>query len=170
MMTRMTLAQAAQKALLGIFGSGAPTEIVPGLWQGGYPRHGLEAVRDAGFNVLVLSAKELLKDVPDAYLTVPGLVVVRAPLDDSDELGPSENEARIAQAAAEVNVRALRAGQNVLTTCAQGRNRSGLINALTLRELRGISGGEARWIVQQKRPNALTNRGFCKFLDALPSL
>lgn len=60
----------------------------------------------------------------------------------------------------------------VILTCIQGRNRSALVAALTLHMLLGISGRDARRIVQHMRHAStgptLSNRSFVALLDALP--
>lgn len=61
----------------------------------------------------------------------------------------------------------VKTGAGVLSHCNAGRNRSGLMNALIIRELENITGKEARKIVQKERPNALANEYFVKFLDGL---
>lgn len=61
------------------------------------------------------------------------------------------------------------AGGCVLTMCNAGRNRSGLLSALIVRELLGLSGIEAVEHVQLHRPRALANPGFVEFLLQLPA-
>ena len=58
-------------------------------------------------------------------------------------------------------------GASVLSHCNAGRNRSGLMNALIIKELAHCTGKEAREIVQRERPNALANDHFVAFLDGL---
>lgn len=59
-------------------------------------------------------------------------------------------------------------GENLLAMCYGGRNRSGLFNALLLREIYGISGEAAMCIVREKRPNSLVNPDFVAYLKTLP--
>jgi len=59
-------------------------------------------------------------------------------------------------------------GGRVLTMCNAGRNRSGLLSALIVRELGGIPGAAAMKIVRDARPNAIANPHFVKFLEGLP--
>lgn len=60
----------------------------------------------------------------------------------------------------------------VIVTCIQGRNRSALVAALTLHMHIGISGRDARRLVQHMRHAStgptLSNRSFVALLDALP--
>jgi hypothetical protein len=60
------------------------------------------------------------------------------------------------------------AGRRVLVACAGGRNRSGLVLGLALRELLGCSGAEALRLVQLRREDALNNETFARHLAALP--
>jgi len=56
----------------------------------------------------------------------------------------------------------------VLTMCNAGRNRSGLLSALIVRELRCVTGSEALDYVRHHRPEALANEHFEAFLRSLP--
>ena len=58
-------------------------------------------------------------------------------------------------------------GMAVLAHCNAGRNRSGLLNALIIRELSGCSGVEAMDIVRKERPNAIANDHFENYLTSL---
>ncbi len=64
----------------------------------------------------------------------------------------------------------LRAGRNVSVNCQQGRNRASLVAALVVRLMEGVSGSEAIERVRAKRPNALANPHFVKFLEELPNV
>ena len=132
--------------------------IVPGgtLYQG----DAMSAATAAGkFDTLVLCAEEL----PRAALMLPkGVRVIEAGIDDA-ELSPKE--AWIAQNAARSVVRDLGYGRKVLVTCFAGRNRSGLVSALTLKRM-GYSGAEAIEAVRRARKNALTNESFVRYLRA----
>ena len=143
----------------GIFGSGIASEIVPGLWQGGYPKRPASLSRQ-GIDMLVLAAREIQ---PPWETFPPGLEVVYAPMHDVDG-GPSEDEAQIALSAASDVSRALDEGKTVLTSCAMGINRSGLINALVLMAREGLSGLDAVRRVRAARPGALSNGSFVRWL------
>lgn len=58
-------------------------------------------------------------------------------------------------------------GAVVLTMCNAGRNRSGLLSALIVRELLGLPGSAAVALVREHRPNALANPHFVEFLEGL---
>jgi protein-tyrosine phosphatase len=66
-------------------------------------------------------------------------------------------------------VDAVRDGRQVLVACAGGRNRSGLVVALAVRELLCCSGAQALRLVQSRREDALNNETFARHLAALPS-
>ncbi len=57
----------------------------------------------------------------------------------------------------------IEAGQAVLTMCRAGRNRSGLLSGLILKEL-GYTGEQAIQLIQQQRPLSLYNEHFCDHL------
>jgi protein-tyrosine phosphatase len=63
----------------------------------------------------------------------------------------------------------LRNGGRVLTTCQQGRNRSGLVNAFTLINL-GWTADQAIQQIQERRPNALTNTHFIRSIKGYAKL
>jgi protein-tyrosine phosphatase len=58
-------------------------------------------------------------------------------------------------------------GGIVLTHCHAGVNRSGLMNAIVVMFLTGMSGKEAKEFIMLKRPKALNNEAFCNVLDEL---
>lgn len=63
--------------------------------------------------------------------------------------------------------RYIEAGGRVLTMCNAGRNRSGLLSALIVRELTGLPGAAAMAVVREHRPNAIANPHFERFLEEL---
>jgi protein-tyrosine phosphatase len=58
-------------------------------------------------------------------------------------------------------------GGKVLINCNAGRNRSCLLAALTLTKLNGWSGEQAMAFVRERRPNALANPMFEKYLRSV---
>ena len=103
------------------------------------------------FDVVVLAAIEYQPE------SLPGHLTLHAPLDDSGP-PPTPTERALIKYAAKDVARRVRAGQRVLVTCHQGRNRSGVIAGLALVEL-GVSGKEAAKRIRRLR-NGLTNRYF----------
>lgn len=61
----------------------------------------------------------------------------------------------------------IRKGKAVLVQCRAGRNRSGLLAALVVREVKGCSGREALEHVRRMRPNAIANPHFETYLREL---
>ena len=55
-------------------------------------------------------------------------------------------------------------GGRVVTMCAQGRNRSGLVSALIVCGVRRVGGAEAVRHVRRKIPEALSNEEFVEWL------
>jgi len=136
------------------------TRIATRIYQGSAPPPGSD-VRRCEFDVLVLSAKEYQ---PPAEM-FPGVSVVHVPLDDA-ELGHAEWIRAVAAAdkvARQIRDRDARA----LITCAMGRNRSGLVTAITLHLLTGEAGYKIVRHIQRRRQNALTNPSFVKTLMRL---
>ena len=151
--------------IVGLFGSGPPTKIVNGLYQSGYPMNTM-ALKAAGFDAIVLAAMELQPESRDDLAVFPdGVIVYCAPIDDDYDNGPSPLEVETVNRAVRFVVGQLAVGKTVLVTCAMGRNRSGLINALVLTQILRISGLGAAAVVRKARANALTNPSFCRYLD-----
>jgi protein-tyrosine phosphatase len=136
------------------------SRICHGLYQGAAPASS-HAVTSAGFQVLVLAAVEVQ---PPEHALV-GLDVLRCPLTDDPTRPLTEREWSAAVACAKAVRRRLVRGQSVLVTCAQGRNRSGLVSALTLIQS-GWQPQEAIRHIKQHRDFALTNP---RFVEALLS-
>lgn len=103
------------------------SRIVEGLYQGSMPPVGLW-VRQAGFDTLVLSAKEYQPSTS----SFPGVCVVHVPLDDAK---PSAAEKRSIELAGRLVASEVARGRRVLVTCAAGKNRSGIITAVAMRHL-----------------------------------
>lgn len=176
----------------GINTSGDASRIAPKLWQGGFPQdfRDLSATR-AAVDVLVLCAVELQPahdesievvrqigpganggpsvEIVRAPLACPGVEVVLCPLEDTAEPSRQAEIYRAALAAAKHVVTALLDGKRVLSTCAQGLNRSGLVTALALIGRHGMSGADAVALVRGKRQNALCNPAFAEFIQKIPA-
>ncbi len=134
------------------------TWVAPKLWIGSQAQPGPH-LREAGFQVLVLCAQEW--QPPEEEF--PGVRVHHAPFDDSAK-GLTEREAKIAHRAAQKTIGHLLYGQRCLVTCMAGRNRSGLVLALALAGVSGLTPKKAGEQVRAVRPNALTNTTFCDHL------
>ena len=64
----------------------------------------------------------------------------------------------------------LKAGAHMVVACHAGRNRSGLVNALLVRQWYGLSGKEAMSWVRNRRLRALANPVFEEYLQGLPGV
>ena len=143
------------------------SEITTGLWVGSAPPVGRTLAR-VGFSTLALCAAEH-QPSRDSF---PGVSVVRASLiDDGSPLTPVQIEEALwlsGHLAA-----ACRRGKGVLVTCMQGRNRSGLIAALTFSRMTGCDGKTAMRAVQTRRASpfgpALTNHQYNRALSMIPA-
>jgi protein-tyrosine phosphatase len=130
--------------------------IVPGKLAQGAAPDGEEDL-GAAFDVVVLCAKEW-QPASVAFEAD----VVRVPLRDLDPPEPGTFE-RAGRAADYVALQ-LRAGKRVLVTCAMGLNRSGLVAALALAKAAGKPTGLCGRYVKLRRPGALYNKAFARFL------
>lgn len=152
------------------------TLIHPGLWQGSRPPFGFVLSR-AGFNMVVLCAEEFQPPhvMPAGYDVLirgmgtpfPDVEVVYAPNDDSFTIPPSREQLKTALAASARVADVIRAGGKVLVTCWMGKNRSGLVSALTLHRLLGISGFQAAHRIRCRRRGALSNPYFIEALGRI---
>jgi hypothetical protein len=135
--------------------------VAPRLYQGSYPKQ-VYVPAMAGFNVVVLCAEELQDG------EFPGVAVaMKVPLHDGGVPLRPDEWSRALVAGSQV-AELVRRGARVLTTCAAGRNRSGLVNAVALYHLYpDLSGAEIVRRIQVARPNALTNRYFAEAIRRL---
>ena len=135
-------------------------KVAPRIWIGSAPPTG-HAVAQGGFDVLVLCAEEW----QPAASSYPGVRVLHAPFGDRED--PSEDELRLALAAAEWTSNYAISGATCLVTCMAGRNRSGLVCALTVSLAACWDPARAGELVRRKRGDiALTNAAFVDFLNA----
>lgn len=141
------------------------------VYQGSRPPPGPTVAR-LGFAMLVLCGMAGEYDAPPVQSSYPGTVLVHCPLDDAEL---TLEEFRRAQKAARLVAQHVRAGLgDVLVTCMQGRNRSGLVVVLALHMLTGHSGRSLVSLVRERRKTregpALANPSFASLLDTLPSV
>jgi Dual specificity phosphatase, catalytic domain len=138
-----------------------PTEILDGaLWISGCP---------IDYHWLRRERIELVVDVADPELRLEvkllgSTAYCKEPLIDGPEMPASV----VLQRLVHDIVTAVTQGRRVLVACAGGRNRSGLVLGLALRELLGCSGAEALRLVQSRRENSLNNETFARHLASLP--
>ena len=138
--------------------------ILPWLWQGSAPPTGPHVAR-AGFHTLVLCAMEYQPEMHH----FPGVEVIHAPNDDRSDVPPTKEQLLGALRAARVVTERVKESKRVLVTCMQGRNRSGLVSALSL-YLLGVKPSAAVDMVKNKRRRrALSNPRFVEALLRLPA-
>ena len=148
-----------------------PRSRFGGLYMGGFP-HTPQDVSVRGFKLLVLCAREKLASLgdPDEESTARayGCVTLHAPFDD-DEVTP-EVVKQVTRAVVAV-VPAVQRCAKVLVTCNEGRNRSGLVAALSLLQMRPrMSATQVINLIKDRRvaPNgreALTNDAFRRLIE-----
>lgn len=148
--------------LPGVAPADPPTEMVPGrLWHGGVPVD-YDWVRATGLTVVV--------DLSDADTYPPvgateGLLYLKVPLVDAGDLPDEGLVLRLADLVAGL----LRDGHRALVHCTFGRNRSGLLVSLVVREVLGLSGADAVAHVQARRRDTVNNETFAAWLRGLPA-
>lgn len=136
-------------------------EVAPGLYVGSAPPAGASFPLDH-IKTLILCAFEYQ---PHGW-QFPGLEVLRVPLHDMGE-PMTLAEAHAAVRMASRVRRRLDSGRRVLVTCAQGRNRSGLVAAIAMR-MGGYSASRAIKAVRDARgEDALSNPYFVAFIKSL---
>lgn len=109
------------------------------------------------FDAVVLTAVECQPELP-------GYAVMRLSLEDRfpPDPPPTPRTVAVIRHAAREVAREVRAGRRVLVTCAQGRNRSGVVAGLALVEL-GVPGPDAAALIRRLR-GGLTNPYFLRIV------
>lgn len=133
------------------------------LWQGDkIDVLGLIDQPNQKIDVLCLMAREIQ---PEGFPS--NLEVIRQGINDRDDLSDSEYKDILSKTdkASDLLADRIRDGQQVLSSCAAGLNRSGLVSAMTLMKLAGMQPAEAVYSVRKGRgPEALFNSTFVKML------
>lgn len=148
--------------LPGVPPADPPTELLPGrLWQGGCPVD-FDWVREQGISVVL--------DIADADAHPPagatdGIAYVKAPLVDGEDVP----DPVLVQHLAGLVAGMVAQGRTALVHCSFGRNRSGLVASLVVREVLGVTGAEALAHVQARRAGTVNNEVFAAWLRALPA-
>lgn len=119
-------------------------------------------MREQGIGVVV--------DLADADTVAPaeqvdGLVYLKSPLVDGDDVPDPALTLRLATLVAGL----VDDGRRVLVHCTFGRNRSGLLATLVVREVLGLTGEQALAHVQERRRRVVNNEGFARWLRSLPA-
>jgi hypothetical protein len=137
------------------------SKIFTRLYQGPYPPYGYLAQR-AGADIVVFCARELQPDPPHCLGTQP----VYVPL--HDDIEHSAEAYTLARQASRWLYNEWRKGKTILVTCAQGRNRSGLVMALLLMRITNAPPAEVIDHIKGHRKDALTNSAFVRRLMHTP--
>ena len=147
--------------LPGVEPADPPTELVADqLWHGGCPVD-FEWVRRQGVDTVV--------DLADADAYPPaeqidGLTYLKCPLVDGGAVPDPSLTLRLAALVAGL----VRDGHRALVHCTFGRNRSGLLATLVVRDLLGLTGADALAHVRERRDGAVNNDAFAQWLRSLP--
>ena len=137
-----------------------PVEVLPGLWWSGLPDD-WEALRDQVDAVI-----DLADPGPGPSAEDLGVITyVKAPLEDGETLP----EPVLLDHLVGLVVDLAREGRRVLVHCTFGKNRSGLVMALVVREVLGCDGPTALARVRAVRDNAVNNDAFSEWVSALPA-
>ena len=148
--------------LPGVDPADPPSELVPGrLWQGGCPVD-FDWVRQTGIDVVLDLAD------PDAFPpaeAIEGLTYLKCPLVDGDDVPDPGVTLRLAGLVAGL----VGEGHRALVHCTFGRNRSGLVATLVVRELLGLTGADALAHVRARRDGVANNEDFAAWLSSLPA-
>jgi hypothetical protein len=148
--------------LPGVEPADPPTELIPGkLWHGGCPVD-FDWVKESGIDVVLDLADA------DAYPpaeSIAALTYLKCPLVDEESLPDPGLTLRLATLVAGL----VRDGHQALVHCTFGRNRSGLMATLVVRELLGLTGADALEYVQARRDRAANNDTFADWLASLPA-
>lgn len=148
--------------LPGVAPADPPSEQLPGLlWHGGCPVD-FDWVERTGIQAVIDIADADAHPPADA---VENLIYLKAPLVDAGELPDPALTLRLATLVAGL----IDDGHRVLVHCTFGRNRSGLIVSLVVREVLGITGAEALAHVQARRDGTVNNDTFADWLRSLPA-
>ena len=133
--------------------------IVPDLAQGGKvsaPKSAFET-----FDVVAFCAEELQPRIK----APKGKAIFRIPLDDDIYRPIPEEVGEILHESAKALCTYCAGGKKVLTTCQEGRNRSGVMTALILMYGYSMKPDTAIKLIRKKRPvDALANPMFVQFL------
>ncbi|HXX37610.1 MAG TPA: dual specificity protein phosphatase [bacterium] len=140
-------------------------EILEGrLYQSGAPEEAAEwdSIHALGIDTVV----DLFGTLDPGVPTAPNSIVyVFWPIEDR----PALPDMTIMDALVDTVVRFIRIGHKVLVHCHRGKSRSGLVNALVVMKILGISGSEAIDLIRHRRPGALGNAVFTAHLETLPA-
>ncbi|MGN6242837.1 MAG: protein-tyrosine phosphatase family protein [Motilibacteraceae bacterium] len=143
-----------------------PTEVLPGrLWISGSPVPP-EFVAEHGITAVVDVADPDSPTDPDELERAGVRLYRKEPLVDDAERLPDLD---LVEELVDVLVDAVGEGHRALVCCSFGRNRSGLVAALTVRALLAVPGAEALRLLRARRRRAVNNPAFAAHVTALPA-
>lgn len=148
--------------LPGVEPADPPSELVEGrLWHGGCP---------VDFDWVHATGIDVVLDVADADAHPPeeaieGITYLKCPLVD----GGSVPDPTLTLGLAALVAGLVEDGHRALVHCTFGRNRSGLMATLLVRELLGLSGAAALEHVRSRRRKVANNEAFEEWLESLPA-
>ena len=137
------------------------TCIAPRLWMGAAPDP--EPLRKHGFEAVVFCAEEFQPDA-DRY---EGLATHFEPMADDGRTCPDSDRFAIVSAARFAHDQWRHRGRRVAITCLAGRNRSGVVMALTLAMLTNDQMPDVIAHVRHHRLGALSNPGMARMAQTL---
>ncbi len=137
------------------------TEILDGaLWQSDTDPHIFRKMRARDITPAIVID---LQEFPVAEMPLDSSIsYVRWPIDDGP-VPDTETLAALVEAACVF----IEHGGRIVTMCAQGRNRSGLVSALIVCGVRRVGGLEAVRHVKEKIPESLSNEAFVEWLTRI---
>ncbi|HEU4676352.1 MAG TPA: hypothetical protein VFS29_10210 [Motilibacteraceae bacterium] len=143
-----------------------PSEVLPGrLWIAGSPV-APEFVAEHGITAVVDVADADSPTDPDQLGRAGVRFYRKEPLVDDAERLPDLD---LVEELVDVLVDAVGEGHRALVCCSYGRNRSGLVAALTVRALLAVPGAEALRLLRARRRRAVNNPAFAAHVTALPA-
>lgn len=148
--------------LPGVDPADPPSELVADrLWHGGCPVD-FGWARATGIDVVLDLADA---DAHPPAAEIDGLIYLKCPLVDHDTVPDEGLTLRLAALVAGL----VEDGHRALVHCTFGRNRSGLMATLVVRELLGLTGADALAHVRARRDRVANNTAFEAWLESLPA-
>ena len=102
---------------------------------------------------------------PDVPTAPNSILYMFWPIEDQPQLP----DVQVMNVLVDTIVRLIQLGHKVLVHCHKGKSRSGMINALVVRQLKGCSGADAVDLVRKHRPGALGNQVFAAYVRDQPA-
>jgi len=123
-----------------------------------------DLIKENDISLIIYAAKEF-----QPYISNPSINKIFIPLDDTSKLSPEEiiTTLKLSDEASTAASNYLKSGKNVVSSCAAGLNRSGLVSAFTLTKCTNVNkNGIITHIRRSRHPHALSNKLFVKLFLA----